>query len=94
MNTEIMQFIAELREVVDESFVYKAEVWQFNHRSNQEVKYSIAGNMKGFSEIVKDTEEELIAAFPLIRKLVGQLMEAKETDKKIKIKLIASSYPL
>ena len=88
MNIEILKFLKEMKEKTEESFLYQENVWQFNHREEEIINYAISSTLNGFSEIKKETQEELINAFPLIRKLVEQLTEVRKTHKRIETKML------
>lgn len=88
MDSRILELILELRDLTDEAFVYRQEAWAFSTRSPIKMQHIFSGNLPGFLPITKETEEEIIESFGLIRKLVGQLMEARETNKRLEVKMI------
>jgi ABC-type uncharacterized transport system ATPase subunit len=88
MNREILSFIKEIKETENISVLYEVSAWE--HASNDELKvvHRIAIILPGVDHIIKDTAEEIIAAFGLIRKLIHQVKDAQETKKKIDIKML------
>lgn len=93
MNTKILNFIKEMRDLTEESWLYETCHWEYNHQNEPRIRYRVWSGLSSGVSIEKETEEELIDSFDLIRKLVGQLMEAKETKKRIDVKQL-NHYPI
>jgi hypothetical protein len=91
MNTDILNFIKELRDLTGETFVYRVEAWNFSHATDMTVYHTISSNMDGFKAVQKETETELIDSKELIRKLVIQLLVVRNMNDQLKVKLIGSN---
>lgn len=88
MSKQVMKFIEEMRKVTGESFLYTVDTWAMNHRDDIYTRYKLTSNLKGFDYIEKETLEELIETFDLVRNKVSLLMQTNELTKKIDIKLL------
>lgn len=92
MNKTITEFVEELCRITGRSFLYKAECWCFDHKpSLPKINYTITGMLQGFTGVTKDSEEELIASFDLIRHQIDILIKASKIQKQLDIKLLNHS---
>lgn len=92
MNIKMLNFLTEMKELTGNSFVYEYQLWQMEHRDEPKEIHRISGNMNGFSAVDKDTLEELIDSFELIRSKTKLLAQAKVIDEKLACKLIKGTY--
>jgi len=88
MSSSILSFIEEMRKLTKYTFVYRIDYWAFDHSPDIKPKHSICSILPGFSMEGKETEEELIEAIPLMKKLVVQSLEILKTQKRLNTILI------
>lgn len=95
MNPEILQFIKEMKASTKVGWVYTIEAWEYAHLDDGalvDISHFLDCGIDAFKRIEKESAEELIAAFPMIRKLVEQLLSAKETQKQLAVKLLPLTF--
>lgn len=85
MNQEILNFIKEMRRITGETFYYEVCAWEFSQGC--EIKHRLGTTISGFELVNKETAEEIIRTFDLIRSKVELLMKSKELTKQIETKM-------
>lgn len=93
MNSEILRFIQEIKRKENISVLYEVSAWAYSHEEEVRFSHRIAIVFPGVDHIIKDTAEEIILAFDLIKKLIHQVKDARETKKKIDLKML-NKFPL
>ena len=88
MSTEtIKNFLKEMTELSGEYIHYWEDYTSYS-TGHYEEKFYISSNLQGFGLIAKETKEELIQAFDLIREQVKILCKSRDIKKKIDCKLL------
>lgn len=90
MNKELSTKLNKLKELTNESFLYNIQTWFHGSTGTVRTEYVLSSSLTGFKQITKETEKELIDVLDLVEKQVYTLMEVKETQKQIDVKLIGS----
>ncbi len=90
-RSDIEDFIVELKNKTGYNFYYEECLWACGWKGDNNgcyTTYKLGSTLNGFGIVQKDSEEELIAAFPLIHDKVDLLMRNLEVTKKIECKLL------